>query len=410
MAGVSAELEAGVAAAAALTERLSGRRISLRPERDQVVLRPDGSDMTVCVTGDDWNAACEQWAAGSAHLEQRGLVVDAAALAALVAAAAVFRLACALSSAQPTLREDVLSVQALVALAWLQTTDADGRRRPWCFRGFIECANGSAASLALGNDNECELSARALSSDGWPPALPLPTEAGQVCEELQLWGIAAVPAGELASASAEGGSLAALPTRDFDDVRGLVPPGNHFEGRPVLIAGNLVAAPFAGVLLSALGAEVLHIHHPLRPPLRFGRLSPTPSEAVDLETPAGRARFQTLLTRSDALVENLRPRALANLGRLPALARIGSHVSLPGFATSTPARNWRSLGFQLEALVGCGVRPLSSTTEIRGPLPLVSDFCAAFVGAAASLLRLPQIELPQSSLLAEIGGRYSRKD
>lgn len=408
MARVSAELDAAAAAAAGLAARLSGRQIALTPQRDRVGLRPEGTAATVWVRRGDWDVACAEWAAGSAHLEQRGLVADRSALAVLVSAAAAHRVVRALRAGAAA-QEATLHVRPLVALAWSSTRGADGRRRPWCFRGFIECADGSIASLALSDDRERELTMRALAIEQWPPRAPLDAGAWQACRELQLWGIAAIPAYESMSASASSQPESEVPSSQLGKVGDWLPAGKEAAGLRALVVGNLVAAPFAGLLLQAAGAEILHIHHPLRPPLRFGRLPITRAEPLDIGGPAGAARLQTLLAENHCLLENLRPRVLANLGPLQALSDIRSHVSLPGFAASTPTGNWRSLGFQLEALTGCGVRPLQPRAfEIKGPVPLVSDYCAAFVGAAASLLTPQRIELPQSALLSELAAGYQR--
>jgi hypothetical protein len=402
MARIAAELAAGARVAAALAERLSGAAIAVTHHEERIALRAGGSASAVVVTQSDWQAATTEWSTRSAQLEQSGLVADQAGLQALMASAITYRLACTISEPGQAGLEEVVRPQALVSLAWAQTSGTDGRHEPWRYRGFIECSHGSALSVCIADEDELQLATRALAVHAWPPAVPVAADASEVCAELQRWGLAAVPAGSPASPECISNRSRTNQAAPEAEVAGLTPSRGSRSNLRVLVAGNLVAGPFAAVLLVAAGAEVLHIHHPCRPPLRFAGYQPAPTEELDFATRPGRVRFEALLESTDALVENLRPRVLANLGPLAALGEIGSHISLPGFATGSARANWRTLGFQIESLIECGVRRLPGTTEISVATPLVSDYCAAFAGAAAALLRAPSLELPQSSLLREL--------
>lgn len=124
------------------------------------------------------------------------------------------------------------------------------------------------------------------------------------------------------------------------------------HGVRVIEVGQFMAAPFAGMQLADLGADVIKIENPRGgDPMRAsgpfvgddpespaeppgGASSGAPDEAsapggesspflrlnrnkrsigLDLKSPDGRDVFRRLLTRSDVLIENLRPGALAKL-------------------------------------------------------------------------------------------------
>jgi crotonobetainyl-CoA:carnitine CoA-transferase CaiB-like acyl-CoA transferase len=110
------------------------------------------------------------------------------------------------------------------------------------------------------------------------------------------------------------------------------PRGDTLLDRPlagvtVIELGQYTTAPFVARHLGALGAEVLKIEPPggdatrRWPPQRDGlgyffslSNSDKRSLCLDLRTQSDRARFSTLLSGADVLVENLKPGSLKKLG------------------------------------------------------------------------------------------------
>jgi len=96
----------------------------------------------------------------------------------------------------------------------------------------------------------------------------------------------------------------------------------------VLEVGNYMAAPFCGMQLADLGAEVIKIEQPdggdqvrLAGPFVQGHSSPfvrlnrnKRSLVVDLKAPEGKEIFRKLVPTADVLIENLRPGAMDQLG------------------------------------------------------------------------------------------------
>ena len=113
-------------------------------------------------------------------------------------------------------------------------------------------------------------------------------------------------------------------------------------GIRVLDLSRVLAGPFCGQLLGDLGAEVIKVERPgtgddtrqCGPPF-LGDLSAyflsvnrnKRSVAVDLARAEGREILDGLLRKSDALIENFRPRSAARLGLAP--ARIENPLATP---------------------------------------------------------------------------------
>ena len=102
----------------------------------------------------------------------------------------------------------------------------------------------------------------------------------------------------------------------------MAPP---LAGIRVLELGQMLAGPFCGMLLADLGAEVIKVESPTGDTARtFGPFVAGTSTyyrllnrgkrgvSLDLKRPDERRVLDELLQRSDVLVENLRPGALAN--------------------------------------------------------------------------------------------------
>jgi len=102
------------------------------------------------------------------------------------------------------------------------------------------------------------------------------------------------------------------------------------HGTVVIEIGHSVAAPFAGLVLAQLGADVIKIEHPRSgdhargwgPPLQDGASSlfhafnrDKRSVALDLRDSAARdALVQFTVERADVVIQNLRPNSIAELG------------------------------------------------------------------------------------------------
>ncbi|MET8471892.1 CaiB/BaiF CoA-transferase family protein [Streptomyces sp. NPDC006422] len=91
-------------------------------------------------------------------------------------------------------------------------------------------------------------------------------------------------------------------------------------GIRVVELGGIGPAPFCGMLLADLGAEVVRIDRPGE----AGRASPHPvilrgrsSVALDLKAPEGAEAARKLIARSDAVVEGFRPGVAERLGLGP---------------------------------------------------------------------------------------------
>jgi hypothetical protein len=114
----------------------------------------------------------------------------------------------------------------------------------------------------------------------------------------------------------------------------------------VVVLGATWAAPLAGRVLRALGADVVRVVDPRRPdpfPLRDQLLADQRVAALDLGTSAGRDAFATLLEDADVLIDGTTPRVLHNIGLddtpVP-IVRIAAFVEgdRPGYGLAAEAR------------------------------------------------------------------------
>jgi len=164
------------------------------------------------------------------------------------------------------------------------------------------------------------------------------------------------------------------------------------EGIRVIDASRIVSGPVCAWLLASLGAEVIRIEAPggdvtwqappwigpegvhrgaRRPrdlglsPLRRGRGKR--SVVLDLKTEAGREVMSRLLARSDVLIENFVPGALARLGFDDAtLERTNPrliHCSITGYGPDGPYARRSSLDLVVQAVSGL----LAKTGFAGGP-------------------------------------------
>lgn len=164
---------------------------------------------------------------------------------------------------------------------------------------------------------------RDLDHAGWAPSLP----AGDVA-----------PAGADASAPSGRGPL---------------------HGVRVLNMGTVLAGPFAGLLLSDLGADVVKVEPPGGDTFRvrgFAFNRGSRSLAVDLRHPRGREVFYDLVRSADVVLDNYRPGVLSRLRvDYDSLAEVNPTVvtmSLTGFGEGGPLTSKPGFDPVLQAMSG----------------------------------------------------------
>src|SRR4051794_6124022 len=154
------------------------------------------------------------------------------------------------------------------------------------------------------------------------------------------------------------------------------------HGVRVVEMGGIGPAPFAGMMLADMGADVLRLTRPDAEGLEAGGSDllhrGRPSAAVDLKRPDGRELVLRLLERADALLEGFRPGVMERLGLGPeeALARRPQLVygRMTGYGQDGPMSgvaghdiNYIALAGALGAMAREGERPLF-------PLNLLGDY------------------------------------
>lgn len=133
-------------------------------------------------------------------------------------------------------------------------------------------------------------------------------------------------------------------------------------GLAVVELAGIGPAPFAGMLLADLGADVLRIDrpggsrypgHPRHDLLNRGKRS----VLLDLKQPAGAATVRTLATRADLLLEGFRPGVAERLGVGPQDCRAGNpklvYGRMTGWGQDGPLA--RTAGHDLSYLAPTGV-------------------------------------------------------
>ena len=141
-------------------------------------------------------------------------------------------------------------------------------------------------------------------------------------------------------------------------------------GKRVLEICHMLAGPYCGMLLADLGAEVIKIEsgegdigrstgpHYVGPQnVYFSSLNRNKhSVRLDLKNAADQARFAALVATSDALVTNLRPQAIVNLGLTYEALRATNPrlvcVALTGFGLTGPFRDRPAYDYIIQALAG----------------------------------------------------------
>jgi crotonobetainyl-CoA:carnitine CoA-transferase CaiB-like acyl-CoA transferase len=152
-------------------------------------------------------------------------------------------------------------------------------------------------------------------------------------------------------------------------------------GITVLEVANYVSGPFAGMLLSDLGAEVIKVEPSDGDPFRgwgtteysatFGSLNRNKKSIVlDLKSAAGSDAFRGLAARADVLVENFRPGTMERMGlgyqHLQPLNPRLIYCSISGFGSDGPYRDYPGYDTIGQAMGGL----LGLLTERTAPQPM----------------------------------------
>jgi crotonobetainyl-CoA:carnitine CoA-transferase CaiB-like acyl-CoA transferase len=191
-------------------------------------------------------------------------------------------------------------------------------------------------------------------------------------------------------------------------------------GITVLEVASYVSGPFAGMLLSDLGAEVIKIEPPEEgDPFRgwgkgeysatFGSLNRNKrSVALDLKTKEGCETLRRLAARADVLVENFRPGKLIRMKlgyeHLRPLNERLIYCSISGFGAQGPYRGYPGYDTIGQAMGGL----LSLLTERSAPKPMgisLSDHltgvfaCYGILAALVARARTGRGQLVETSLM-----------
>jgi crotonobetainyl-CoA:carnitine CoA-transferase CaiB-like acyl-CoA transferase len=177
-------------------------------------------------------------------------------------------------------------------------------------------------------------------------------------------------------------------------------------GIRVVEVGNYMAAPFCGMQLADLGAEVIKVEHPeggdqvrQSAPLiegegsAFMRLNRNKrSIALDLKTDKGKEIFRKLVGTADVVLENLRPGTMRDLElEYESLERLNPaliYVAASGWGQDGPLRDQPGMDIMAQARSG-----LMSITGTPGGEPVkvgvpMCDLVCALYGALAAVAAL----------------------
>lgn len=202
-----------------------------------------------------------------------------------------------------------------------------------------------------------------------------------------------------------------------DRGRGAPDRPGPLAGIRVLDLSTVLAGPYCAMLLGDLGADVVKVEPPEGDPTR--RYGPPVADApdaappldrstyflaanrnkrgivLDLRDAAGRTALGRLLARSDVLVENFRPGALARLGfpdavvtrRNPRLV----HLAITGYGPDGPDAD--RPGFDLVIQATSGLMSITGAPDAAGGTPTkvgvaVTDLATGMLGAVHVLAAL----------------------
>jgi crotonobetainyl-CoA:carnitine CoA-transferase CaiB-like acyl-CoA transferase len=192
------------------------------------------------------------------------------------------------------------------------------------------------------------------------------------------------------------------------------------EGIRVIEIGNLIAGPFAGLLLGDMGADVVKIEKPnggdysrAMPPFVKGESASFAvlnrnkrSLALDLKAPEAREIVLALAARSDVVLENNRPGALDALGlgaeHVRAVKPDIVYVSVSGFGQTGPYRARAGVNLTVEAF--SGVLSITGEPDAKPMRPGVqtADMFGALFGTYAVLSGLVNVLRNRGGRVADV--------
>jgi CoA:oxalate CoA-transferase len=192
------------------------------------------------------------------------------------------------------------------------------------------------------------------------------------------------------------------------------------EGIRVIEIGNLIAGPFAGLLLGDMGADVIKIEKPdggdysrAMPPMVNGESTSFAvlnrnkrSLALDLKRPDAREIVLKLAATSDVLLENNRPGALDAMGlgaeHLRAVKPDIVYVSVSGFGQTGPYRTRAGVNLTVEAF--SGVLSITGEPDQKPMRPGVqtADMFGALFGTYAVLSGLVNVLRHKNGSVADV--------
>jgi crotonobetainyl-CoA:carnitine CoA-transferase CaiB-like acyl-CoA transferase len=187
--------------------------------------------------------------------------------------------------------------------------------------------------------------------------------------------------------------------------------GKPLEGIRILAAEQMQALPFATQLLARLGAEVVKVEHPTMGDSGRGsspyvvdpdgrKVGATylrnnfnkRSVGIDLKAPEGRDLFLELVEHFDVVAENFKAGTLERFGlgyeAIAARNPRAIHVSLSGFGSDSPYRDYPAYAAIVEAMSGIYAykTPEGPPTTIPvGALGDISSALFATIGILAAL-------------------------
>lgn len=139
------------------------------------------------------------------------------------------------------------------------------------------------------------------------------------------------------------------------------------DGLLVLDLGQIYNAPYCGLLLAHLGAEVVKLESPLGDPTRWRTAGQEnypflmlngnkKGLQLDLKSPRGRAVFLRLVAKADVVLENFSPGAMDRLGLgYDVLAEANPGIifaSSKGFGNDGPYRDYPAMDITVQAMTG----------------------------------------------------------
>lgn len=194
-------------------------------------------------------------------------------------------------------------------------------------------------------------------------------------------------------------STGAAPNRPHTWSTGSAADGGNVAGTVVVDLTTHWAGPLATKLLAAAGAAVIKVD-PVRRPDGFGdrpavyRHLNGAKDIVDLDlgSPGGRSRFETVVGQADLLIESFSRRVMPNLGYdRPDLDRLRpglSTVSIKAFPAGSPEADWVAYGPGVHAAAGLAATSTSTTPPDRAesrlpPVPTSIAYPDFLTGIAA---------------------------